>query len=83
MCLHCSVAQAHAGEDQTLTATFCQPFDISEVITPLGKEKRSPESIYGDLYREWLLAVDTLRNLLLLPTAEKAGVFQTVSDFLL
>jgi len=32
-------------EDQTLTATFRQPFDLLDLPIRLGKEKRPPESI--------------------------------------
>src|SRR5204863_9676904 len=63
-------------KDRSLTATFRQPFDSIAVANPAWQRQKAAGATSSDLRPIWLPTLDTLRNVLLLPSAEMLGVFK-------
>jgi hypothetical protein len=63
-------------KDQTLTATFRQPFDILAVTNSAWQNEKAAGITSSDLRPIWLPAVDTLRNLFYAPTVEMKITFE-------
>jgi hypothetical protein len=63
-------------KDQTLTATFRQPFDILAVTNTAWQREKAAGATSSDLRPIWLPTVDTLRNFFYAPTVEMKITFE-------
>ena len=62
-------------KDQTLTATFRQPFDILAVTNKAWQNEKAAGVNSSDLRQIWLPTVDTLRNSFYAPSVEMKITF--------
>jgi hypothetical protein len=63
-------------KDQTLTATFRQPFDRLAVTNTAWQNEKAAGGDSSDLRPIWLPTLDTLRNFFYAPTAEMKITFE-------